>query len=62
VPTNSTALDIGAVEVTTPPPSKPESSHYFGAGVKMATAKQAVRSLLDQIPDDPTFEDIQYHL
>ena len=28
----------------------------------MATAKQAVRSLLDQIPDDATFEDIQYHI
>ena len=28
----------------------------------MSTAKQEVRSLLDQIPDDATFEDIQYHI
>ncbi|MGA2740821.1 MAG: hypothetical protein ABSG65_25710 [Bryobacteraceae bacterium] len=25
-------------------------------------AKQEVRSLLDRIPDDATFEDIQYHI
>ena len=28
----------------------------------MSTAKQEVRLLLDQIPDDATFEDIQYHI
>ncbi len=28
----------------------------------MATAKQEVLSLLDQLPDDATFEDIQYHI
>ena len=28
----------------------------------MSTAKQEVRSLLDQIPDDATFEDIHYHI
>lgn len=28
----------------------------------MGTAKQAVRSLLDQLPDDASFEDIQYHI
>jgi plasmid stabilization system protein ParE len=28
----------------------------------MGTAKQEVRLLLDQIPDDATFEDIQYHI
>ena len=28
----------------------------------MSTAKQQVRLLLDQIPDDATFEDIQYHI
>ncbi|MGO4880978.1 MAG: hypothetical protein ACLP59_09170 [Bryobacteraceae bacterium] len=28
----------------------------------MATAKQAARTLLDQIPDDATFKDIQYHI
>ena len=28
----------------------------------MSTAKQEVRSLLDRIPDDATFEDIQYHI
>lgn len=28
----------------------------------MNTAKNEVKSLLDQLPDDCTFEDIQYHL
>jgi predicted transcriptional regulator len=28
----------------------------------MATAKEQVRKLLDQIPDDSSFEDIQYHI
>jgi predicted transcriptional regulator len=28
----------------------------------MATAKDQVRKLLDQIPDDSSFEDIQYHI
>ncbi len=28
----------------------------------MGTAKQEVRLLLDQIADDATFEDIQYHI
>ena len=28
----------------------------------MSTAKQEVRLLLDQIPDDATFEDIQYRI
>lgn len=28
----------------------------------MATAKEQVRQLLDQIPDDSSFEDIQYHI
>jgi len=28
----------------------------------MNTAKQEVRSLLDKLPDDCTFEDVQYHL
>jgi hypothetical protein len=28
----------------------------------MSTAKQEVRSLLDRIPDDATFEDIQDHI
>jgi len=28
----------------------------------MDTAKQEVHSLLDKLPDDCTFEDIQYHL
>jgi predicted transcriptional regulator len=28
----------------------------------MSTAKQEVRLLLDQIPEDATFEDIQYHI
>lgn len=28
----------------------------------MHTAKQDVKELLDQVPDDSTIEDIQYHL
>lgn len=28
----------------------------------MGTPKDEVRKLLDQIPDDSTFEDIQYHI
>jgi hypothetical protein len=28
----------------------------------MKTAKEEVRSLLDKLPDNCTFEDIQYHL
>jgi predicted transcriptional regulator len=29
---------------------------------KMRTAKEEVRRMLEQIPDDATFEDIQYHI
>ena len=28
----------------------------------MATAKEEVRKILDTIPDDASFEDIQYHI
>ena len=28
----------------------------------MSTAKEAVRRMLDQLPDDASFEDIQYHI
>jgi predicted transcriptional regulator len=28
----------------------------------MSTAKETVKKLLDRIPDDATFEDIQYHI
>ena len=28
----------------------------------METAKETVRKILDQISDDSTFEDIQYHI
>ena len=28
----------------------------------MKTAKEEVRRMLEQIPDDATFEDIQYHI
>jgi len=28
----------------------------------MGTAKEEVRKLLDQIPDDASFDDIQYHI
>jgi len=28
----------------------------------MATAKEEVRKLLEKIPDDSSFEDIQYHI
>lgn len=30
--------------------------------VCMGTAKEAVRKILDEIPEDSTFEDIQYHI
>jgi predicted transcriptional regulator len=30
--------------------------------VKMATAKENVRALLDVLPEDTTYEDIQYHI
>ena len=28
----------------------------------MSTAKEEVRKLLDQLPDEASFEDIQYHI
>lgn len=28
----------------------------------MSTAKEEVRKMLDQLPDDSSFEDIQYHI
>ena len=28
----------------------------------MSTAKDVVRKMLDEIPDDASFEDIQYHI
>ena len=28
----------------------------------MRTAKEEVKKMLDQMPDDATFEDIQYHI
>ena len=28
----------------------------------MATAKEEVRKMLDQLPDESSFEDIQYHI
>ncbi|MCD5390295.1 hypothetical protein LR007_00235 [candidate division NPL-UPA2 bacterium] len=28
----------------------------------MSTAKEEVRKMLEQIPDDASFEDIQYHI
>ena len=28
----------------------------------MATAKEEVRKILDEVPDDASFEDIQYHI
>ncbi len=28
----------------------------------MGTAKEEVRQILDRLPDDSTFEDIQYHI
>jgi predicted transcriptional regulator len=30
--------------------------------VKMKTAKEEVRKMLEQLPDDVSFEDIQYHI
>lgn len=41
-------------------------SHYqetiLGQEQAMGTAKDEVRKLLDQLPDDSSFEDIQYHI
>jgi hypothetical protein len=28
----------------------------------MSTAKEEIRKMLDQLPDDASFEDIQYHI
>jgi len=33
-----------------------------GPGVIMGTAKEEVRKLLDQLPEDSSYEDIQYHI
>jgi len=33
-----------------------------GEGREMSTAKEEVRKLLEQLPDDSSFEDIQYHI
>ena len=34
----------------------------LGQEQAMGTAKDEVRKLLDQLPDDSSFEDIQYHI
>jgi predicted transcriptional regulator len=34
----------------------------FSKEMNMSTAKEEVRKMLDQIPDDASFEDIQYHI
>jgi hypothetical protein len=31
-------------------------------GLEMSTAKEEVRKLLEQLPDNSSFEDIQYHI
>ena len=31
-------------------------------GMEMSTAKEEVQKLLEQLPDDSSFEDIQYHI
>ena len=33
-----------------------------GTEERVSTAKDEVRKMLDQLPDDSTFEDIQYHI
>jgi hypothetical protein len=40
---------------------QPHTGHLVMPSVS-ATAKQEVRELLTQLPDDSTLEDIQYHL
>src|SRR6266404_3996207 len=40
----------------------PVSLGALAAGAEMQTAKQSVRDLLDDLPDNSTFEDIQYHI
>ena len=37
-------------------------SDIYSEEVKMRTAKEEVRKMLDQLPDDASFEDIQYHI
>jgi predicted transcriptional regulator len=40
----------------------PVSCVLLAAGAEMQTAKQSVRDLLDDLPENSTFEDIQYHI
>jgi predicted transcriptional regulator len=35
---------------------------YFVGSLEMPTAKAEVRKILDEIPEDASFEDIQYHI
>ncbi len=39
-----------------------ELANILSKEEKMRTAKEEVRRMLDHIPDDATFEDIQYHI
>ena len=38
------------------------SNIYSSEEVRMRTAKEEVRKMLEQLPDDVSFEDIQYHI
>jgi Uma2 family endonuclease/predicted transcriptional regulator len=40
----------------------PPEAEANGAEDAMATAKQDIRQLLDKLPEDSTYEDIQYHI
>jgi predicted transcriptional regulator len=42
--------------------SEPEARYLVGVSAAMHTAKEAVRRLLDDLPDNASLEDIQYHI
>ena len=42
--------------------SKPEARYPVQVGAAMHTAKETVRRLLDDLPDNASLEDIQYHI
>ena len=39
-----------------------ERASHTGDNLHMTSAKENVRRLLDELPDEATFEDIQYHI
>jgi predicted transcriptional regulator len=43
-------------------PSRPEARYPILVGAARHTAKETVRRLLDDLPDNASLEDIQYHI